>query len=101
MAPLTLSRSPCAAAGRAPRPPPARAVGNDHLGEYRPYGPFYQEHKMHFALWALMKSPLMVGHDLRSINQSSLDLLLKKVGGCGDAARLGLAARLHCRDARV
>lgn len=39
---------------------------------------------MHFALWALMKSPLMVGHDLRSINDSSLELLLKKVGG-GDA----------------
>ncbi|KAL4458745.1 hypothetical protein ABPG75_013610 [Micractinium tetrahymenae] len=53
-------------------------VGNDHLGEYHPYGPFYQEHKMHFALWALMKSPLMVGHDLRRINQSSLDLLLNK-----------------------
>lgn len=66
-------------------PPPA--VGNSHLGEYHPYGPFYQEHKMHFALWALMKSPLMVGHDLRRINQSSLDLLLKKVGHVRTHAR--------------
>lgn len=53
-------------------------VGNSQLGAYRPYGPFYQEHKTHFALWALMKSPLMLGHDLRALNDSSLDLLLKK-----------------------
>lgn len=67
-------------------------MGNSHLGEYRPYGPFYQEHKTHFALWALMKSPLIIGHDLRTINQSSLDLLLKKVGAevlCWQAAGVG------------
>lgn len=61
-------------------PSPAPAVGNSHLGEYHPFGPFYQEQRAHFALWALFKSPLIIGHDLRQLNDTFLDLLKKKVG---------------------
>jgi hypothetical protein len=56
-------------------------VGNEHLGEYHPFGPFFQEQRAHFALWALLKSPLMIGHDLRRLNDTSLALIKKKVGG--------------------
>ena len=38
-----------------------------------------QEQRTHFALWALMKSPLMMGHDLRGINKTSLRILKAKV----------------------
>jgi hypothetical protein len=54
-------------------------VGNSRLGEYHPFGPFYQEQRAHFALWALFKSPLFIGHDLRNLNSSFVDLLKKKV----------------------
>lgn len=37
-----------------------------------------EEEKTHFALWALGKAPLIIGADLRSIRQSSLDILLNK-----------------------
>lgn len=34
-----------------------------------------QEQRSHFALWALLKAPLMVSADLRQIQQQSLDVL--------------------------
>lgn len=34
------------------------------------------EQRAHFALWALLKSPLLVSADLRSIDPPSLDILL-------------------------
>ncbi|KAK9835556.1 hypothetical protein WJX74_002877 [Apatococcus lobatus] len=34
------------------------------------------EQRAHFALWALLKSPLLISADLRSIEQESLDILL-------------------------
>ena len=34
-----------------------------------------QEQRANFALWAVMKSPLMVGTDLRSLSQTALDIL--------------------------
>jgi alpha-galactosidase len=33
------------------------------------------EQRAHFALWALMKSPLLIGADLRSISPDSLAIL--------------------------
>ena len=37
--------------------------------------PIYRQ-QAHFALWALMKSPLLIGTDLRNIAPESLDILL-------------------------
>lgn len=34
------------------------------------------EQRAHFALWAVLKSPLLISADLRSIEQESLDILL-------------------------
>ena len=36
------------------------------------------EQRSHFVLWALMKSPLMIGADLRCIPSESLELLLNQ-----------------------
>lgn len=51
---------------------PAPAVGNDT-------GLTHNEQRVHFALWALYKSPLMIGHDLRDFSKASLSILLAKV----------------------
>ena len=48
------------------RPPP-RQVGNDGLT--------LAQQRSHFALWALLKSPLMIGADLRAISKESLAIL--------------------------
>ena len=37
------------------------------------------ENKMHFSMWAIMKAPLIIGADLRSIDKDSLSILLNKV----------------------
>ena len=36
------------------------------------------EQRAHFALWALLKSPLLVGADLRSLDPDSLAILKAK-----------------------
>ena len=36
------------------------------------------EYKTHFSLWSLMNSPLMIGADIRNLNQTSMDILLNK-----------------------
>ncbi|KAL4432167.1 hypothetical protein ABPG77_005929 [Micractinium sp. CCAP 211/92] len=46
-------------------------VGNDT-------GLRFGEQRAHFALWALYKSPLMIGHDLRDFSKQSLSVLLSK-----------------------
>lgn len=43
------------------------AVGNGQLT--------VGEQRTHFALWALLKSPLLIGADVRSIHPSSLEVL--------------------------
>lgn len=43
--------------------------------EHGVYGYTEEEEKTHFALWAIMKAPLIIGADLRDIRQSSLDIL--------------------------
>jgi len=37
-----------------------------------------EEEKTHFALWAVMKAPLIIGADLRTIRKESLDILMNK-----------------------
>jgi alpha-galactosidase len=37
------------------------------------------EQRAHFALWAVMKSPLLIGADLRNIHDGSLAILKSKV----------------------
>eukprot|EP00958_Prasinococcus_capsulatus_P030254 scaffold8008_cov430-Prasinococcus_capsulatus_cf.AAC.10 len=46
-------------------------VGNGALTE--------DENKMHFSMWAAMKAPLLIGADLRNIDNSTLDILLNQV----------------------
>lgn len=36
------------------------------------------EYRSHFSLWALMNSPLMIGCDIRNMNQATKDILLNK-----------------------
>lgn len=36
------------------------------------------EQKSHFALWAIMKAPLIIGADLRTIKNESLEILMNK-----------------------
>jgi len=36
------------------------------------------EEKTHFAMWAMAKAPLIIGTDLSTITQESLDILMNK-----------------------
>jgi alpha-galactosidase len=45
-------------------------VGNGNLTE--------AETRSHFALWAIMKSPLIIGTDLSNITQTNIDILQNK-----------------------
>jgi len=36
------------------------------------------EYMMHFALWCMMSSPLMIGCDIRNMNQATKDILMNK-----------------------
>ncbi len=38
----------------------------------------HQEYQTHFALWAMMNSPLMIGCDIRKISEEDRDILLNK-----------------------
>jgi alpha-galactosidase len=46
-------------------------VGNGVLTE--------PQEKLHFGLWAIAKSPLVIGADLNKIEESSLNILTNKV----------------------
>lgn len=35
----------------------------------------YNEYQAHFALWALLKAPLLIGCDVRNIDKDTLDLI--------------------------
>ena len=39
-------------------------------------GMTHEEEKTHFALWAMAKSPLIIGCDLSKASQESLDILM-------------------------
>ena len=62
------------------------AVGNPGLQLWP------QEERTHFALWSLFKSPLMIGHDLRGMNHTSLEVLKSEVRGLGSSKLV----RRHC-----
>ena len=54
------------------------------------------QYKTHFSLWAFMGSPLMIGCDIRNMNQVTKDILMKKElieinqdPGCRQPVRLG------------
>ena len=38
-----------------------------------------QETRTHFALWAIMKSPLIIGTDLAKLSQANVDILQNKL----------------------
>ena len=37
-----------------------------------------EETRSHFALWAIMKSPLLIGTDLTNLSQTNIDILQNK-----------------------
>jgi len=53
----------------------------------------YDENKMHFSMWAIMKAPLIIGADLRSIDKKSLSILLNKELINVSQDKLGIQAR--------
>lgn len=56
------------------------------------------EQRSHFALWALLKSPLMVGTDLASIAPEVLDILLAKEVLAVNQDALGVAGDLVWKE---
>lgn len=38
----------------------------------------YEESKTHFALWSIMKSPLILAADVRTLSQENLDIVTNK-----------------------
>ena len=53
-------------------------VGMNGAGNVGLTGCTYEEYKTHFAFWALMGSPLIIGCDLRKADKESIDLLKNK-----------------------
>lgn len=49
-------------------------VGNNKLTE--------NEERLHFGLWAIAKSPLILGNDLNKISSASLAIIKNKVSHC-------------------
>ncbi|EFN54618.1 hypothetical protein CHLNCDRAFT_35902 [Chlorella variabilis] len=58
----------------------------------------HAEQRTHFALWALLKSPLMIGHDLRDFSKTSLGILLAKEVIAINQDDLGVAGDLVWRQ---
>ena len=52
------------------------------------------EQRAHFALWAVLKAPLLISADLRSISQEALDILLAQELIAVNQDPLGVAADL-------
>lgn len=52
--------------------------GNVALGDQMDVNLRNEEYKTHFSLWCLMNSPLMIGCDIRNMNQATKDILLNK-----------------------
>jgi len=60
-------------------------VGNGGMSE--------TEYRSHFGLWAIMAAPLLIGTDLRTIQQPNLDILLNKEVIAVDQDPLGIQGR--------
>jgi alpha-galactosidase len=59
-----------------------------------PGGLTLDEERTHFGLWAIMAAPLLIGCDLRSIGDSSLNILLNKEAIAVDQDPLGYQGRI-------
>ena len=55
------------------------------------------EERAHFGIWAIAKSPLLIGTDLSKINQASLAVLKNKVDLLS-LLNLKLKKRMKCRN---
>lgn len=56
------------------------------------------EQRSHFALWALLKSPLMVGTDLATLTKESYRILLSKEVIAVNQDELGVAGDLIWKE---
>lgn len=65
-------------------------VGNKGLTE--------NEQRSHFALWSLLKSPLFIGADLRTLSKSALEILLAKEVIAVNQDPLGVAGDLIWKE---
>ncbi|KAE9381946.1 glycoside hydrolase family 27 protein [Stipitochalara longipes BDJ] len=59
------------------------------------------EYKAHFSMWAALKSPLLMGHDLRTMSAKTLTILNNPAIIAISQDTLGLAANLARRDTNV
>jgi alpha-galactosidase len=48
------------------------------IGNYKNGGPNDNEYRTHMSLWCIMAAPLILGNDIRSMNQVTRDILLNK-----------------------
>ncbi|HEX3020463.1 MAG TPA: alpha-galactosidase [Chitinispirillaceae bacterium] len=66
-----------------PRAPYAKSgAWNDpdmlQIGNYKNGGPNDNEYRSHMSLWCIMAAPLILGNDIRNMNQVTRDILLNK-----------------------
>ena len=57
-----------------------------------------EEDKTHFGMWCIMSSPLLIGCDINTITQESLDLMMNEELIALDQDRLGLQAYVVKRE---
>jgi alpha-galactosidase len=82
-------------------------VGMNGKGHVGLGGCTQEEYKTHFAAWCLLQSPLMIGCDIRSADEATLDLLKNRIliginqdEGCSQTYRLknnywGIENKMH------
>lgn len=61
-------------------------------------GMTYEEDKSHFGLWCIMSSPLMIGCDIRTLNEQTLSILKNKEVIALNQDPLGLQAKLISQE---
>lgn len=64
-------------------------------------GMTHDEYQTHFALWAVLKAPLLIGCDLANMSQSTLDILGNEELIAVNQDKLGKQADLIERKAHV
>ncbi len=67
-------------------------VGNGNLT--------YDENVMHFSMWCMLSSPLMIGCDLRNIDKHTLDILTNKEVIAINQDKLGKQGRMFERSGK-
>ncbi|KAK9811915.1 hypothetical protein WJX72_012363 [[Myrmecia] bisecta] len=61
----------------------------------------YNEERAHFALWALLKSPLLIGADLRTLSKSALSVLTAAEVIAANQDPLGVAGDLIWKEGPI